>query len=103
MKHYVPLLRDPADRLDRLDPPDLIVGMHDRDQDRVRSNCGRNRLWVYQTGGVHRQIGHLIALTLQRLDRVDHGMMLDPGYDEMPAALGQGLHNTLDCKVVRFT
>ena len=70
-----------------LNGADLIVGSHHGDQDGIGPEGGLHRRRVHPALGVHRQVGHLIALLFQVLGRVEDGVVLDGGGNDVPALL----------------
>ena len=92
----------PADLGDRVDRADLVVGGHDRDQhgsigDGVGDGVGRNPSML-----VAGNDGDLPAFAGQPFDRVENGLVLGGGRDEMVAAPGRRKRDSLDGQVVRF-
>ena len=70
------LLRDRADLGDRLDDADLVVGRHDRDEDRLVGDRGLQLVEADAAVLLHRQIGDAVAVLLEPLARVDHRLVL---------------------------
>ena len=54
-KKYILPTANGADLLHRLDSPDLVVGVHDGNQDSVPGYGLRYRLWIDKTLGIHWQ------------------------------------------------
>jgi hypothetical protein len=88
MEHRAMLARDRGQFRDGLDRPDLVVGMHDRDQRRVVPDrlAQRGRLDDAALGGV--QPRDLPAASLERLRGVQHRFVLEARGDETPAGSG---------------
>src|SRR5207253_6042236 len=76
-------LGDTPDLADRMDRPDLVIGVHDRDEHRLVGDRVAHRVRVDHPVLIHREVGHgRLARTLQRPATVEHGLMLgDAGYD----------------------
>jgi len=87
---------------DRLDRADLVVGEHDRDQDRLVVEGRLELVRVDPAVAIHRQLDDLEAELLEVAERVAHGVMLDRrGHDPVAAALA-GPGRPLDREVVRL-
>ena len=72
-----------ADVLHRLHRADLIVHVHDGDQNGVRPD-GRPQLLQRNVAvAVYGQVGHLKALFLQKCQGIVHAGVLDPGADNV--------------------
>jgi hypothetical protein len=72
-----------ADLADRVERADLVVGPHQRDQDRVgRSACSTARASMRPVLSGS-QVGDLEALLLQVLARVEHGLVLGLARDDV--------------------
>ena len=96
------LLRDRADLRDRLQHADLVVGGHDRDEDRL---VGDRRAQLVEADAavlLHRQVGDARALLLELLARVDHRLVLGDARDDVVALLAVHLGDALDREVVRL-
>ena len=77
------LLRDLPDFFDRFDGPDLIIGKHYRQKDRIRTDRLFYLLRIHKSKFVHRQIRHLKAPLFQILSRMQDRVMLDPGRNDV--------------------
>ena len=71
------LLYDPAQLFDGLYGSDLVIDIHDAYQDRVRPDGGSQGFRIHTAVSVHGKEGHLIALSLQKLQGLIDGGMLD--------------------------
>ncbi len=91
-----------ADFLDRIDDADLIVGVHDGDQNRLRRDRLADVLGIDAAIPLHRQIGHLIAVLFQPLARVQHRFVFNRLSDDVVALFAVHLGNALDHQVVGF-
>src|SRR5688572_2075378 len=94
------LLRDRPDLGRRLQHADLVVGRHDRDQDRLVGDRGAQILDVDPPVLLHREIGDAVALLLELLAGVDHRLVLDHTGDDVIALLAIHLGDALDRQVV---
>ena len=83
MQVDVLLRSQPADLLQRLDGSDLVVGMHDGDENGVGANGRLQGGEIDQALAGHGQIGDLKALLLQFAAGLQDGRMLDAGGDDM--------------------
>ena len=87
---------------DRLERPDLVVGEHDRDQDRPVVERGLELVGVDPPITVDRQLDDLEPELLEITQRVPDRVMLDSrGHDAVPARLA-GPRRTLQREVVRL-
>ena len=71
--------------LNRLDRADLVIHMHHRNQYRILAHGCLQFIQRDPSLMVNRKIGHLIALLLQKNERIVHGCMLDSRRDDMSA------------------
>ncbi len=85
----VALVGDPDDLGDRLNGADLVVGVHDRDEPRLRGQGRAEMVEADRAEGVDGQIGDLDASLLQGLGRLDDGRVLDRGGDEFVPLRGR--------------
>ena len=69
--------------LDGLDRADLVVGMHDADQDSVGGNRATEVVGIDSPGAIDRQKGHRRAQAFQKAQRRHDRRMLYAGGDEM--------------------
>jgi hypothetical protein len=77
------LPRDRADFLDRLDGADLVVGVHDADQDRLRSDGATHVVRIDATCPVHRKVSDRTAQLLDKPAGAKNGGMLDSRCDDV--------------------
>src|SRR5581483_877032 len=77
------------DLLHRLQHAGLVVGHHDRDQPRIRTQCPLYIGRIDQTALIYRHNCNLAAHLLQVLHRMEHSMMLDAGSNHVIAGLQQ--------------
>ena len=94
------LLDDRADLLDRVDGADLVVGEHDRDQDRLVGHRRSHRRRVDASVLLDRQVGDVEALFLEALAGVEHRLVLGLRRDDVVAAVLVELRGALDRQVV---
>ena len=88
---------------DRLDGADLIVRRHDGDERGVLGEFALELLEIHMAFLIHVQIGDAVALFFERLAGVQHRVVLDPGGNEVLAALGRrAVHKAADGEVVRL-
>src|SRR5581483_129073 len=96
--------RDVANLGEWLERANLIVGVHDGDERRLRCDGRLHRRWIHHPPLVDRQIGHAEAVTLLEIATGGkHGRMLDLARDQVgalwvPRPLGKG--NPLEREVV---
>ncbi len=69
--------------LDRLDRTRLIVRVHDRNQARLWPHRGGDRLRIDDATAIWRHVRRGEPLSLQGLRRVQHGVVLDGGGDDV--------------------
>ncbi len=91
-----------ANRGDRIDGADLIVGVHDADKDRLVRDRLRNIVHGHQAVRLNGQIRDLIAALLQPLAGVQHGLVLGHLRDDVVALFAVHLRDALQGKVVRL-
>ena len=91
-----------ADGGNVLDDADLVVDVHDRDQDGVRPDGGLQVLQVDQAVFLHIQQRHLEALALQLAHGVERGLVLGLDGDEVATALLVEVGGTLEREVDRL-
>jgi hypothetical protein len=96
-----PVVSDARELGDRLNGADLVVRMHHRDECRVVGQCGAKRVGREDAAFVDRQERGLPPSPCKRLERVEHGLVLDGAGDHMAAAGGlQGLGYASNSQVV---
>ncbi len=96
------LVAELADLGDRLNHADLVVRIHDRDQDRLVVDGALQVFEIDQPIRLHRQIGHAVALLLQPLAGIEHSLVLGHLGDDVVAALAVHLRDALDREIVRL-
>ena len=79
----LPLAAEGADLGDGLDGADLVVGEHDGDEAGVVAQGVRDILDPDDAVGVRVEQGDLVALLLQAVQRVEDGVVLELGGDDM--------------------
>ncbi len=87
---------------DRLDRADLVVGEHDRDQDRLVVERRLELVGVDPAVAVHRQLDDLEPELLEVAQRVADGVMLDRRRHDPVAAGLAGPGRALEREVVRL-
>jgi hypothetical protein len=96
-------LRNLADLLQRVHRADLVVRVHDRDQNRLVGDRLAQVVEIDAAVLVDRQIGHLgLARTLQRLARVQNCLVLGDGCDDVVALVPVELDDALERQIVRL-
>src|SRR5580658_9429707 len=93
-------LGDFADFGDRIDHTNLVVGVHDGDQDGGRPDGGFQLIQVDAPIFLHRQVGDFKALFFEALARVQHSLVLDGLRDDVIALFAEHLRDALDHQVV---
>ena len=83
VKPDVGLGGDPPNLLDQLNHAGLIVGHHDRDQARIRTQRGAHIVGIHPATTVNGKIGHSRALRLGALAGAENGVMLDGAGDHV--------------------
>jgi hypothetical protein len=96
------LFRDRADLRDRLQHADLVVGGHDRDEDRLVGDRVAQLVEADAAVLLDRQIRHARALLLELLAGVDDRLVLGHARDDVIALLAIHLGDALDREVVRL-
>ena len=94
------LMRDFADFADRLDHADFVVGIHERNQDRLVRDRIAQHVQIHQTVAFHRQIAYAVAVLFELLASVQHRFMLGRYGDDVIALFRVHLGYTLDRQVV---
>lgn len=89
-----------ADLRDGLHRADLVVGEHHADQDGLVGDGLADVVRVDQALAVHLQVGDLVALFLEALAGVEHGLVLDHRGDEVVALVPIKLGHALEGHVV---
>ena len=103
MEQHLPLPAQRTDFGNGLDGADFIVGEHHRNQGGVRPNGGRHVLHPDDAVFIHRQQGDFKAPFLQGVQRVEDGVMLEHGGDDVfLALLFQALRHHFQRPVVRL-
>ena len=91
-----------ADRGQRLQHADLVVGRHHADQDRLRLEGRFERREIDQAVGADRQHRHAAAARLEVPAGVEHRAMLGRHRHDVVAAIARALGHALDRQVVRL-
>ena len=87
VEEHVALSADGADLADGLYRSDLVVGVHDRDENRLLGDRLTNIIGIDEAGGVYGEIGQLEAVVFEELRGVQDSVMLDGGGDYVIALL----------------
>src|SRR3989344_4143313 len=91
-----------ADGRDVLNDADLVVHVHDRDQDGVGADGGLEHVQVQQAVVLDVEGGGFEALALEFAHRVEHGLVLGLDRDDVLAARLVEMGGALQSQVVRF-
>ena len=102
VEDHAALMAEGADLADGLDDADLVVRVHDRDQDGLVSHRGLQILERDQPVGLDGQVGDPVAGLLQPLAGIEHRLVLGHLGDDVVAALLVHLGNALERQVVRL-
>src|SRR5215475_10533055 len=86
--------------LDRLDGSDLVVGVHDADENRARRDRFAKVVGINAARAANRQIGDAGAQALEKPARFDDGGMLDARRDDVIAPLAMRKEHALEGEVV---
>ena len=89
-------------QLERLNRADLVVGEHDRDEDRLVSDRALDVRRVDATVATDRQVRHAEAVLLEALARVENRLVLRDGGDDVVALVLVELGDALEREVVRL-
>jgi hypothetical protein len=100
VKQDAALARDARALCDRFDGADLVVGVHDGDEDRARRDGAAQIGGIDAAGAVDRQVGHLRAQAFEEAARLDDGRMLDRGGDDVVALVVQREEHALQRQIV---
>ena len=95
-------MRDPRTLLDRLDGSDLVVGVHDADEDRARRDRAPKVVRVDPAAAVDGQERDPCAQALEKPARFDDRRMLDPGRDDVLPFWPEREKRALEGEVVRL-
>jgi hypothetical protein len=87
---------------DGLDGADLVVCVHDGNQDRIGPDRLAHVLRIHPAATIHRHPGQLVSAFLQVLHGLEHGVVLYGGGDEMAALLLLRIRRPGDGPVVGF-
>src|SRR4051812_12525875 len=93
---------DRADFRDRLYGADFVVGMHDADQQRLRSNGAPHVLWIDQACPVHRNVGDRSAEPFEKPTGRKNGGVLGGPPDEVRPSAGRLAKSALGLQGVCF-
>ncbi len=96
------LAADLADLGHRLNHADLVVGVHDGDENRLVGDRFPQHVEIDQPVALHRQIGHAIAELFELLAGIENRLVLGGGGNDVVAFFGIHLGHALDREVVGF-
>src|SRR5215471_8361937 len=86
----------------RLDRADLVVGVHDADDDRAGRESVLKAAGVDPACAVNGQVGHLRAHPFEKLARFDDRRMLDAAGDDVTPLVAKCKGRAFEGKIVRF-
>ncbi len=95
-------LGDFADFRDRIDHANLVVGVHDSDENRFRRDGFAYIFRIDAAIFSNRQIGYFVAVFLEALTGVQHGLVLNGLGDDVIALFAVHFRDALDHQVVGF-
>src|SRR5271155_1773174 len=97
------LVRDPANFGDWMDRSNLIVSVHDRDQDSLVRNRLAHVVWVNHPVLVYLEISdRRLALALQRAATIEDCLMLSDAGDNVIALVLVEVEHALDGEIIGF-
>ncbi len=102
MEENALFLGDFADFFDGLNDADFVVGVHDGDQNRFRRDGLAQIVEIDAAVFLHRQIGDLVAVFLEALAGIEHGLVLGDLRDDVIALLAVHFGDALDGQVIRL-
>ena len=91
---------DGADFGNRLHRADFIVGKHNADQNRIRTNRRFQSFHIHPAKFINRQDCQVEPFFLQRLARLQHRVVLDRRSDDVLAAVTIGVGDSFDGNVI---
>ena len=100
MHQHAVAVGDAGDLRDGLDCADLVVGVHDGDEDGLGGDGLLNLLRVDHAMFVDGEVGGADAVRLQVAAHLGHGRMFDRRGDDVVATVTVGFRNSLDGVVV---
>src|SRR5579864_5223229 len=103
VKDHAALMTQLADLRHGLENANLVIGEHDRHQDGFVIHGALQVVEVNETVFLHRHVGDAVAILLQALAGVEHGLVLGDRGDDVIALLAVHLGDTLDGKVVALS
>ena len=96
-------VREPGQLRHGLDGANFVVGVHHRDERGLVGQGSPQPIRVDDSAFVHGQQRHLPSPAGQRLNRIEHGLVLDgAGNEVLPSRNSQRFGNALDGQVVAF-
>ena len=94
VEQHARLAADGADLADRQDGADLVVGVHDGNRARILADGVFHLLRRHGADGADGEQLDGEALFFELLERVQHGVVLDLGGDDVPFACGSAQGGT---------
>ena len=102
VKDDFPLPRNLPDLIDRLEGADLVIGIHDTDENGIVSQCGLDVRGVHPAPSVNANAGHLKPQLLQPFERTQHRKVLYLRGDQVFSVFLPGQGRTDDGQIVRL-
>jgi hypothetical protein len=101
--HQHPVLpRDAADLRDGLQRPNLVIGVHDANENGLRRDGSADIGGIDHAGAIYRYIGHPHTLLFEKTTGIDNRRMLDGGGDEVIPPVPVAVCDSLEDGVVGF-
>ena len=95
-------MRQFPDCLDVLDHADLVIHVHDRNQDGFGSDSCFKLFQIDQAIGFRIQVGYLVTFTLQMAASIQHSFVFGFTGDDVVALFSIEVGHTLYGEVIRF-
>ena len=103
VEDHAALATELPDFRDRLYYTNFVVGGHDRHQDGLVIHDALEFFEIDQAVFLDRHVGDAVAVLLQPLASVEHGLVLGDGRDDVVAFFPVHLGHALDSEVVAFS
>ena len=100
VENHAPLVTQLADFSDWLQHANLVIRIHNRDQDGLVIHGALQVVQIDQAVFLHRHVGHAIAIFFQALAGVEHGLVLGDRSDDVVALLAIHFSHAFDGEVV---
>src|SRR5215469_16163539 len=93
-------MRNAGAILNRLDGSDLVIGMHDADEDGARRDGLTKVAWINAASAVDRQISHARTQAFEKATRFNDRRVLDLGGDDVIALVAQCEERALEGEII---